>query len=629
MKRIIKILITVCTFLVCTIKPMGVQQQQSFNCPLTTPITVTLSSMAVTSKGMIEFKSVPEKRQLVTQEEKSRFLALLNAIPAWRQRRKNQTSFDLGISDLSLRYLMENAEILSNIKKFEEKIHFINSPYHLTMLLQDVATLGLNNLAEIIARVLAQKITGDANLNLFMNKGDLDFDELYTYFNSLNKHSTELSSVNDYLRNALAAMYQYSFGNISSRIFSFKTNNSISSLAVDTKKGWLAASNDANELKLWQLSDGKLLATENIKIKNLISLVFNPESTRIMGAYGAKIYEYSVPELKATHEIGEDQDINRIAFSPKNPFLAIAGGKDGKMLSLKTGKKSYIEKLENKSLFSIGYNKSGSSLVAAGSSAIWLYKGAIKGEEIKLSPNAFAFDPVNSLAFGTNEDHLFAGTKDGIIARINLLTKKAAAVSRHEASIKTIIVDEKRSLLISGDTDGLVKVWRIAQRTLQLKKSFKFNGSINALALSSDNNYLFIGTAKDGIRVVDMRVVMDQLSPLNMIYFIYIARKMGVAQKGGMLEIGEKAVDFYNENIPAFIRNSLNAQFVPLRVSTSEQMQVTKTNKEEESPEIKPIEHKPISIYERMLKWFSLRKEQAEKREAIKKHAESQLEQLD
>ena len=105
---------------------------------------------------------------------------------------------------------------------------------------------------------------------------------------------------------------------------------------------------------------------------------------------------------------------------------------------------------------------------------------------------------VGAIAAATDLGHIFVGTDDGGIqiatASDNTIEPSGSRIAAHTAPIVALATaDREGRLLVSGSSDGIVKIWRVTPDGLETVNQFsvpaiRFDGGdkINDVAISSD-----------------------------------------------------------------------------------------------------------------------------------------------
>lgn len=160
---------------------------------------------------------------------------------------------------------------------------------------------------------------------------------------------------------------------------------------------------------------------------------------------------------------GHDSEVNVVAFSPDGKRL-VSGGKTGNLILWEANGEQY------KVLASLGQLQD-------------------KDRSIQIAePYAIAFSPDSEIfAFGGTESDINLWRADGTF----LQTLKG-----HEATIWGLAFTQDRRWLISGSTDGTLKLWQRQGRSngYSLAKTLTGHGQpIFQLSLSADNQWLLVG----------------------------------------------------------------------------------------------------------------------------------------
>jgi WD40 repeat protein len=110
--------------------------------------------------------------------------------------------------------------------------------------------------------------------------------------------------------------------------------------------------------------------------------------------------------------------------------------------------------------------------------------------------------PLNTVVFSADGKTLFSSIFESSIKQWDLRTGKVTRVlSGHQDGIYALTISPNGQYLVSGSSDGTIRVWQAA--TGILVRSHKTNESISALKISPNGQILASATSQLKIRVGD------------------------------------------------------------------------------------------------------------------------------
>lgn len=88
---------------------------------------------------------------------------------------------------------------------------------------------------------------------------------------------------------------------------------------------------------------------------------------------------------------------------------------------------------------------------------------------------------------------LYTGSNNGTVVSWNLATKKERQSFKHDSPVSAIVLSDSGELLITGTSEGVIRLWRTSDGEL-LGKLNQHEVEVTALAISSDDNLIASGT---------------------------------------------------------------------------------------------------------------------------------------
>ncbi|NIR52486.1 TIR domain-containing protein, partial [candidate division KSB1 bacterium] len=254
-------------------------------------------------------------------------------------------------------------------------------------------------------------------------------------------------------------------------------------------------------VRLWNVSDGKLLRTLNGHREQVHSVAFSPDGTMLVSASSNNVWLWRVSDgtrIPTFERVASE----RIALSPDGTTLASTSPiwqskKTIELWRMSDGEHlTTLKSAEAESGFqSIAFSPDGANLAAVAMRTIFLWHvsdGKIlrhfKVSEEESGASSVAFSPDGkTLAAGASSVWLWR-VSDGTL--LNRLRKQNVNMW-DDQGVNSLAFAPNGAIIASGHTDKTVRLWRLSGRKLPLKGHKK---KVNCVAFSPDGAMLASGS---------------------------------------------------------------------------------------------------------------------------------------
>jgi WD40 repeat protein len=255
------------------------------------------------------------------------------------------------------------------------------------------------------------------------------------------------------------------------------------------------------EVKVWDLSSGKVVATLEGHTSTVWSVAFDAEGKRLASAsYDKQVKVWDVGSAKEIATLkGHANWITSVAFSPDGSLIA-TGSEDAtaKLWKAATGEETATLKGHGATVRCVAFSKDGTKLATGSfdkSVKIW---DVAKGAEIEtLSGHG---DAVWSVAFSKDGKTLATGSADGTVKLWNLgggeggKSTERGTIKAHGNWVASVAFSPDGKRLATSGFDRAVKLWDIGTG-LEVDAVDGLSGMAWSVAFSPDGSKLALGLA--------------------------------------------------------------------------------------------------------------------------------------
>ncbi|NEU74417.1 protein kinase [Hassallia byssoidea VB512170] len=280
----------------------------------------------------------------------------------------------------------------------------------------------------------------------------------------------------------------------------------VQAIAISPDGQLIASGSNDNNIKLWQLTTGKLLRNFNRWFSGhssmVDSLAFSPDGKLLAsGSWDDTIKLWQVNTGKQISTFtGHSNWVNSVAFSPEGQMLA-SGSADHtiKLWQIKTGRQISTLTGHLDLVGSVAFSQDG-EILASGSADYTIKLWQVHtGREICTFASHFFY--VNSVAFSPDGQLLASGSADNTIKFWQVSTgKELRTLTGHLDSVWSVAFSPDGQLLASASWDKTIKIWHASTA----KEICTLTGHLNyvrTVAFSPDGRTLVSGSDDDTIKI--------------------------------------------------------------------------------------------------------------------------------
>lgn len=217
------------------------------------------------------------------------------------------------------------------------------------------------------------------------------------------------------------------------------------------------------DLRLYQTSDWKLLATMRGHDDVIFSIAFSSDGSKLASAsFDQKV---KVWDVKTQSELqtftGHSDFVYAVAFSPDGTKLASASkDRTVALVDLASGRSQFTFSGMDQDVLAVAFHPDGKSVVSSGFETAIYWWNPQTGEKIKTQPGHGV--AVHELAFSKDGKRLVSAGAD----RTARIWDGATGIPLKTLTVGSVVysvaIDPKNKLVASGSFDGLVRVWEEA-----------------------------------------------------------------------------------------------------------------------------------------------------------------------
>ena len=276
----------------------------------------------------------------------------------------------------------------------------------------------------------------------------------------------------------------------------------VSSVAISQNGEVIATGGSDNDVKLWDLKTGKEINRFSQHLGNVWAVAISPDSQTVAsGSADTKIMLWDVKTGKLKQTLfGHTDQVHAIAWSPDGQTLASGSGGVGKDFSVRlwdvaSGKETAVLKGHNDRVYAIAFSADGDKL-ATGSLDKTINIWDSKSGEILQTLDGSKFS-VDSLLFTPNGQSLISS--DYLDIKVwNLNTGEANTLKGHRDVINAIALSNDGQYLATASKDKTVKLWDLA-RGQEIATLTGHNQEVRSVAFS--DGYLVSGDTDGKMKI--------------------------------------------------------------------------------------------------------------------------------
>ncbi len=295
------------------------------------------------------------------------------------------------------------------------------------------------------------------------------------------------------------------FAQVGNALFRSESQIEVSTLALSSNGQTLATGSRNAEVRLWDTRSGKLVHTLSGHTDQVIAVALSPDDQQVFSAArNGEILNWQVTSGKLLGRAKPNKDrpglISAVAISPDTRLIASnVAGQAIVLRNLRTGQdlrdlKGYTEAEQSLAISADGRMLISSAI--AGATTLWNLQ---TGKVIRSysTEQDFAVPTLTrAIAISPDERSLATGNWDGEIVLKDIKGEPLKVLHAHAGIVQVLLFSADGSVLISGGSDGLIKVWQLPsgrlQQTLAATKT-----EILSLALSR-NQQVLASASQDG-----------------------------------------------------------------------------------------------------------------------------------
>ncbi len=292
------------------------------------------------------------------------------------------------------------------------------------------------------------------------------------------------------------------------------TQAQVTSIAFSPDGGILASGSGDGTVRLWRVSDGRLLRTLEGHIWAVSSVAFSPDGEILAsgsGGHKVRLWRVSDGRLLRTLE-GHTNSVTGVAFSPDGEILA--SGWDNTVRLWRVSDGVLLRTLEGHTNWVTGVAfSSDGQILASGSNddTVRLWRVSDGGLLRTLKGHTWQ---VTSVAFSPDGGILASGSGDGTMRLWRVSDGRLLRTLKgHKRWVTSVAFSPNGEILASGSLDDTVRLWRVSKSVFwltmltSLKRHMKMK-TVTSVAFSPDGGILASGS---GDRTVRLWRVSDEV----------------------------------------------------------------------------------------------------------------------
>lgn len=330
-----------------------------------------------------------------------------------------------------------------------------------------------------------------------------------------------------YLQGAVLQEIDFSNADLSKSVFT-ENFGGVLSVAFSPNGHYVAAGTANNEVRTWNVADGKQQSSYKGHMDWVNSVAYNHDGTLIASGSNDHSIRIWNSETGESIEIQEAHKyrVRSVTFSPNKGILASGGGDEivriwdastGKCIQELKGHQGWIEVLS--------FSPSGEFLASGGAdhtARLWDMK---TGACIRIFDRHTHW--VRALAFSSDSGTLATGSYDKTILVWDLNSKDALyKLEGHTGNVLSLSFSKSGNTLASSSSDYTIRLWN-----LQTRECFKtlelHNGAVRSIVFSPNGELLASGSEDktlclwNGTAGQSLRVFQGETNPIGAIALAY------------------------------------------------------------------------------------------------------------
>ncbi len=214
------------------------------------------------------------------------------------------------------------------------------------------------------------------------------------------------------------------------------------------------------EWKLYQLSDGKTLATFRDHGDVVFSLDFSPDGKKLVtGSFDTTVRVWDLVSLKLEQTISGHSDfVYAVAFSPDGKTIASAS-KDRSVgiSSVETGESIFTLSNTEEDVLSLAFHPDGRHVLSSGFDSALHWWNTKTGEQEKLQRGHR--EAVQELGFSQDGEFAVSASADKTMRIWNGKTGATIRAITVGSSVYAVAISPNKKWIASGSFDGMVRIW--------------------------------------------------------------------------------------------------------------------------------------------------------------------------
>jgi WD40 repeat protein len=267
----------------------------------------------------------------------------------------------------------------------------------------------------------------------------------------------------------------------------------------------LASGSDDGSVKLWDVTEGRLLRSFAGHTDAVTSVAFSPDGkTLASGSNDTSVKLWDVAEGRLLHSFaGHTRDVTSVAFSPDGKTLASGSDDDSvKLWDVAEGRLLHSFADHTRAVTSVAFSPDGKTLASgSGDTSVKLWDVT---EGRLLRSFAGHTDAVTSVAFSPDGKTLATGSGDTSVKLWDVAEGRLLhSFAGHTDAVTSVAFSPDGKTLASGSGDDSVKLWGVAEGRL-LHSFTGHTDAVTSVAFSPDGKTLASGSGDDSVKLWDV-----------------------------------------------------------------------------------------------------------------------------